>query len=460
MNTENEGSANDIQKEMEKFLGIESVDELFKDIPDSVRLKNPLKLLGPMSERDLSLYIDKILSLNKPVVSFLGGGAQNHYIPAIVQEVITKPELLNAYTPYQPEVAQGMLQGMFEFQSLISELTGLNVTNSSMYDWATAIGEALLMSVRIMKKRQKVLISKSIHPDRLSVIKNYLAGPQIEYEMVNFDSETGEVDLADLKKKLTEDIAAFYFENPNSFGVIESKAEEICAQIHEVEAKAVVGVDPISLGIMKPPGKYGADIAVGEGQGLGTPISFGGPHFGFFSTNYNPRTIRQMPGRLVGLTKTKDGKQRAYVLTLSTREQHIRRERATSNICTNQAILAFGAGVYLSLLGPDGLKKTAEYCILAANYLANKINELEHFDAPIFTGAHYNEFIVRVKKGTMAKLETKLIEQGFVGGYTLEKCHPEFGETAIFCVTEMHTMDELSELLEVLSVYDKELGGK
>jgi len=397
--------------------------------------------------------------LNKPVISFLGGGAQNHYIPALVQEVMTKPELLNSYTPYQPEVAQGMLQGLFEYQSLINELTGMNVTNASMYDWATAIAEALLMSVRLVKGRQKVLLTKSIHPDRLAVVKSYLAGPKIDFELVDFDLTTGEINLADLKEKLSEEVAAFYFENPNSFGVIERQAETMSKLVHEVGAKIIAGVDPISLGLLKPPAEYGIDIAVGEGQGLGNAVSFGGPHFGFFSIQYNKKVIRQMPGRLVGLTKTVDGKQRAFVLTLSTREQHIRREKATSNICTNQSILAFGAGVYLSLLGAEGLKKTAEYCLRAAHYLSNEINQLVNFEAPIFSGAHYNEFVVRVKKGTIAEVETKLIDQGLVGGYTLEKCHPELGEAATFCVTEMHTFDDLTKLVEVLKQIDNELGG-
>ncbi|MHA1213376.1 MAG: aminomethyl-transferring glycine dehydrogenase subunit GcvPA [Candidatus Heimdallarchaeota archaeon] len=397
--------------------------------------------------------------MNKPVISFLGGGAQNHYIPALVQEVMTKPELLNSYTPYQPEVAQGMLQGLFEYQSLINELTGMNVTNASMYDWATAIAEALLMSVRLVKGRQKVLLTKSIHPDRLAVVKSYLAGPKIDFELVDFDLTTGEINLADLKEKLSEEVAAFYFENPNSFGVIERQAETMSKLVHEVGAKIIAGVDPISLGLLKPPAEYGIDIAVGEGQGLGNAVSFGGPHFGFFSIQYNKKVIRQMPGRLVGLTKTVDGKQRAFVLTLSTREQHIRREKATSNICTNQSILAFGAGVYLSLLGAEGLKKTAEYCLRAAHYLSNEINQLVNFEAPIFSGAHYNEFVVRVKKGTIAEVETKLIDQGLVGGYTLEKCHPELGEAATFCVTEMHTFDDLTKLVEVLKQIDNELGG-
>ncbi len=459
MSKKSEGSAINIQKEMESYLKIKSTDELFSDIPDSIRLKQPLKLSAGLSERDLSIYIDKVLSMNKEVISFLGGGAQNHYIPALVQEVMLKPELLNSYTPYQPEVAQGMLQGLFEYQSLINELTGMNVTNASMYDWATSIAEALLMAVRLEKSRSKVLITTSIHPDRLSVIKNYLAGPKISFEMVKYNQETGELDLNDLKGKLSNDIAAFYFETPNSFGVIESQAEEICKIVHEVEAKAIVGVDPISLGILKAPGDYGADIVVGEGQGLGSPLSFGGPHFGFFSVNYDRKIIRQMPGRLVGLTKTEDGQQRAFVLTLSTREQHIRREKATSNICTNQSILAFGAGVYLSLLGADGLKKTAEYCLLAAHYLADEINKLKYFEAPVFTGSYYNEFVVRLTKGNMIDLETELINQGIVGGYTLEKCHPEIGEAAIFCVTEMHTIDDINQLLKILQVFDKKLGG-
>jgi len=460
MAQKNEGSVTNIQKEMESYLEIKNVEELYKDIPFSVLLKQPLDIPGPLSERDLSLYLDEVLSMNKKVISFLGGGTQNHYIPALVREVTTKPELLNAYTPYQPEVSQGMLQGIFEYQSLVSELTKLNVTNASMYDFATAIAEALLMSVRLKKKRQKVLITSSIHPDRLSVVKNYLDGPNITFEFVKFDKKTGEVDVTDLKEKMTEEIAAFYFENPNAFGVIESNAEEICKIVHEVEGLAIAGVDPISLGLLKAPGDYGVDIAVGEGQGLGVPVGFGGPHFGIFSINYDSKMIRQMPGRLVGMTKTNDGKQRAYVLTLSTREQHIRRERATSNICTNQSILAFGAGVYLSLLGPDGLKCTAEYCITAANYLSSKINELSNFESPVFTGAHYNEFTVRVMKGTIADVAEKLLKKDIVGGYSLTKCQPELGETATFCVTEMHTMDEINQLLDALKEINKGLGGK
>ncbi|NHJ86105.1 MAG: aminomethyl-transferring glycine dehydrogenase subunit GcvPA [Asgard group archaeon] len=460
MTNTKEGSACDIQKEMESYLGIKSVDELFSDVPKDLRVKHSLKFPQPLSERDLSLYLDKVLSLNQPVTSFLGGGAQNHYIPALVKEVITKPELLNAYTPYQPEVAQGMLQGIFEYQSLINSITKMDVTNASMYDGPTAAAEAMLMAVRLGKNQKKILITKSIHPDKLAVIRSYLDGPGIKFELVEYDKTTGEVDIADLKKRFDETVAAFYFENPNSFGVIESNAEEICKIIHDHNCMAIVGVDPISLGLIKPPGDYGADIAVGEGQGLGCPLSFGGPHFGFFSIKYDKKVIRQMPGRLVGLTKTLDGKQRAFVLTLSTREQHIRREKATSNICTNQSILAFGAGVYLSLLGPEGLEKTAEYCLSAAHYLASEINKLKFFDTPVFKGSFYNEFVMRVTKGTMADVETALIDNGIVGGYTLEKCHPELGEAAIFCVTEMHTMDDLDKLIMVLQGLDKKLGGK
>ncbi|RLI67880.1 MAG: glycine dehydrogenase, partial [Candidatus Gerdarchaeota archaeon] len=218
MTNQKEGSADTIQKEMESYLGIRSIDELFEDIPPSVRLNRPLKLPAAKSERDLSLYLDEILSQNLPVTSFLGGGAQFHYIPALVKEVITKPELLNAYTPYQPEVSQGMLQGLFEYQSLINELTGMNVTNASMYDWPTAIAEALLMCRRLFNNRTKVLLPQSIHPDRLSVVENYLAGPKISYELISFNKETGELDLEDLRTKMNENVAAVYLENPNSFG--------------------------------------------------------------------------------------------------------------------------------------------------------------------------------------------------------------------------------------------------
>ncbi|RLI68016.1 aminomethyl-transferring glycine dehydrogenase subunit GcvPA [Candidatus Heimdallarchaeota archaeon] len=459
MTNQKEGSADTIQKEMESYLGIRSIDELFEDIPPSVRLNRPLKLPAAKSERDLSLYLDEILSQNLPVTSFLGGGAQFHYIPALVKEVITKPELLNAYTPYQPEVSQGMLQGLFEYQSLINELTGMNVTNASMYDWPTAIAEALLMCRRLFNNRTKVLLPQSIHPDRLSVVENYLAGPKISYELISFNKETGELDLEDLRTKMNENVAAVYLENPNSFGVIESEAATVSRIVHEKGAKLIVGVDPISLALLEAPANYGADIVVGEGQGLGTPLSFGGPYFGFFSLQYDRKIIRQMPGRVVGLTKTKDGTKRAFVLTLSTREQHIRREKATSNICSNESILAFGAGVYLSLLGANGLRKTAEYCLKAAHYLASEINKLKHFEAPIFKGQFYNEFVVRVTKGTMAEVETRLVEEGFVGGYTLEKCHPELGETAIFCTTEMHTFEDIDRFLKVLRKIDKDLGG-
>jgi glycine dehydrogenase subunit 1 len=451
------GSAHPKQQEMEKYLGISSVDELFGDIPSSVRLKRSLAIPGPLSERDLILHFENILSKNTPMTAFIGGGAKNHYIPALVKEVITKPELLNAYTPYQPEVSQGMLQGLFEYQSLISELVEMDVTNASMYDWPTAAAEALLMAVRLLKKRNKVLITKAICPDRLSVIKNYLDGPEIAYDFVGYNPETGEVDLEDLKDKMNEEIAAFYFETPNIFGIIEQQAKEICSIVHKAGSKAICGVDPISLAILSPPGSFGADIAVGEAQYLGIPISYGGPFVGFFSMNYDRRNIRQMPGRLVGLTKTEGEDERGFVLTLSTREQHIKRERATSNICTNQSILAYGAGVYLGLLGPKGLEGTANYCLTAAHYLANKIDKLKHFEAPIFSSPFFNEFAVRLKKGKMLTVKEKLVDYGYAAGYLVKDCFPELGETVILAVTEMHTMEEIDGFLEALKEIDKTL---
>ncbi|MBD3192659.1 MAG: aminomethyl-transferring glycine dehydrogenase subunit GcvPA [Candidatus Heimdallarchaeota archaeon] len=459
MTTEKNGSAKSIQKEMEKYLGIHSIEELYQDIPSSLLLSQPLDVPGPFSERDLTQHLDKILSKNRTVVSFLGGGIANHYIPALVREVMTKPELLNSYTPYQPEVSQGMLQGLFEYQSLFCELTNMNVINASMYDWATAIGEAILMAVRLAKRRTKVLISKAISPDRLAVVKNYLAGPEIDYELVGYDPTTGEVNLAALQEKLSENIAGFYFENPNYFGVIESQAEEICKLVHQVQARAIVGVDPLSLALIKPPGDYQADIVVGEGQPFGSAMSFGGPILGFIGMNYDRKNIRHMPGRLVGLTTTEDEQQRAFTLTLSTREQHIRREKATSNICTNQSILGFAAGVYLSLLGPEGLKGTAEYCLSAARYLAMKINELTHFEAPALSGTHFKEFTIRLTQGKMKDVENMLIERGFIGGFSLVKSHPELGEATVVCVTEMHSMEDIDNFLSALEEIDKELGG-
>ncbi|MEA2070100.1 MAG: aminomethyl-transferring glycine dehydrogenase subunit GcvPA [Asgard group archaeon] len=460
MANEAERSAKKIQQEMESYLNIKTIDELFKDVPSSVLLKKSLDIPGPFSERDLKLHIQNILSKNKECITFLGGGAQKHYVPALVTEVITKPELQNSYTPYQPEVSQGMLQGIFEYQSLISELTNMSVTNASMYDWATAAAEALLMAARLLRKRSKVLISSAVHPDRIEVIENYLEGPKIGIEYIDYNPKTGEIDTADLKEKITEDIAAFYFETPNCFGIIEKQAEQICDIIHEKGAKAIVGVDPVSLALLKPPGDFGADIAVGEAQALGLPVNYGGPHVGFFSINYDRNTIRQMPGRLVGLTKTEEGDKKAFVLTLATREQHIRRERATSNICTNQSLLAFGAGVYLSLLGYEGLKGTAEYCTTAAHYVANKIDALANFDAPFFSGAFYNEFVFRVKNSSIENVLQKLQEINVIGGYSIKHYYPDFGEAALCCVTEMNTKEEIDTFLKQLAKIDKSIGGK
>jgi glycine dehydrogenase subunit 1 len=444
----------EIREQMLREIGVASIDELFADIPAKVRLTRKLKLPGPMSELEVKRHLQAMLAKNKPftqMLSFLGAGAWAHHIPAHVQELARRSEFLTSYTPYQPEISQGMLQALFEYQSMICELVGMDVANASMYDWATALGEAALMCVRITGRR-KFLVPRLLSPERLATLKNYASGPSLELVRIGYDRRTGQLDLSELHRELGPNAAGVYVENPNYLGFLETQVEEIASAAHAAGALFVVGVNPISLGLLKAPGDYGADIVIGEGQPLGNPVSFGGPLLGIFACREDRKFLRQMPGRLVGVTTSLDGKVRGYVMVLQAREQHIRREKATSSICSNESLCAVAAAIYLASLGPRGLRELAEICVSNSNYAMRKLGAIKGLKAPIFDAPHFNEFTLNCDDLDMsiAKLNAELLRRGIQGGKPVRDEFPELGETSLICVTELHSRDDIDRLVSAL----------
>ena len=443
----------EIREQMLAEIGVASIDNLFSDIPEKIRLKKALKLPAQMSELEVRQDVQKMLAQNKPftqMLSFLGGGLWPHYIPAHVRSLVQRSEFLTSYTPYQAEVSQGMLQALFEYQSMICELTGMDVSNASMYDWATAVGEAALMCARVTG-RKKILVPELMSSERFSVLQNYSLGPGLELVKIGYDWATGQLDLSQLRAKLGQDVACVYIENPSYLGFLETQAKEIADAVHKAGALFVVGVNPISLGLLKAPGDYGADIVVGEGQPLGNPISFGGPTLGIFACRDDVKLVRQIPGRLIGATTTLDEKTRGFAMVLQTREQHIRRERATSNICSNEALCAVAAAIYLASLGPRGLRELAETCAANASYAIKKLDAIDGLEAPIFASPHFNEFTLRCTqpKLVIKKFNAKLLKQGIQGGKPIKGEFPEFGEAALLCTTELHRKEDIDRLADV-----------
>lgn len=434
-------------EEMLRRVGVEKIDDLFGCLPEEIRWEGPLELPPPLAEPELVRYFEGLSAQNsyQQYASFLGAGAYQHFIPAVVDYLSSRGEFLTPYTPYQPEVSQGTLQIIFEYQTLICQLTGLDIANASLYEGATAAAEAVLMAERI-KSRPRVLVARSLHPQYRQVINNYIRNLQLELEEVAFDAESGRIDLDDLKKKISEDVAAFVFQSPNFFGVVEEPAEAV-SLVHAKGGLAVAVIaEAVSLGLLPPPGSYGADIACGEGQSFGLPLSFGGPYLGFMACR--EEFLRQLPGRIAGQTKDAEGRT-GYVLTLSTREQHIRREKATSNICTNQAWCALRAAIFLETLGPQGLREMAYQNLQKANYGLERLTSIpgvrRRFAGPIF-----NEFVVRLEK-PVAKIGNKLIKSGLIAGYPLEKDYPELKDCLLVCITETHpkeTIDRLARAVE------------
>ena len=443
-------SVPEIKEKMMEQIGIDSIDELFSDIPQEFIYDKTLEIPGPKSEVEVKRHVSGLLEENKTLKTppFLGGGVWPHYVPTVVDEVVHRAEFLTSYTPYQPEISQGILQAVFEYQSLVCELVGMEVTNSSLYDWATAVGEAALMSSRITRK-DKVLVPDLMSPYRLSVLKTYTEPAGIKVEMIDHDPITGLLDLEDLKEKNDDKTAMVYIENPSYMGFAEERAEAIGELTHETKALYVVGVDPTSLGLLKPPGEYDADIVCGEGQPLGNHMSYGGPLLGILSCKHDNRFIRQMPGRIIGVTETLTDHRQGYVMTLATREQHIRREKATSNICSNQALNAVTAGVYLALMGPQGMKELSETIMKKAKYAQKKIGELPGVRAPIFNSFHFKEFTVNFQYKTLKEVNAALHAHGIEAGIPLNGDF-DFGETTLYCVTEIHTKEDIDLLVSTL----------
>jgi len=439
---------------MMQEIGIKSIDELYADIPEKYCLKKPLNIPEALSEFEVKRHVETLLSKNKtyndmPV--FLGAGCWPHYVPAVVKEIVQRSEFLTAYTPYQPEISQGMLQALFEYQSMICELTSMDVANCSMYDWASALGEAARMAARITGRRE-ILIPKIIHPERAATLHVYAEPPGIMIEQVAYERENGQINLEDLKNKISDKTAAVYIENPSYLGFIETQVDEISEEAHAHGALFILGVDPTSLGILKPPGEYDADIVIGEAQPLGNAMNFGGPLLGIFACRGDMNLIRQMPGRIIGLTTTMDGGGQGFCMALQTREQHIRRERATSNICSNEALCAVASAVYMALLGPQGLRELGETIMYKANYAMRLISEIDGVKAPIFKSAHFKEFTVNFDGAGLSVKEVhkKLLQHKIHGGKDISKEVPELGQTAIYCVTEVHSKEEIERLAEVL----------
>mgnify|MGYP001395996198 CR=1 FL=1 len=431
------------QKEMLETIGVNSVEELFSDIPEKVRFKGEYKIKKAKSESALLKELQTLAAKNadlKTYTSFLGAGVYDHYIPTIVDHVISRSEFYTAYTPYQPEISQGELQAIFEFQTMICELTGMEVANSSMYDGGTSLAEAAMLSAG-HTRRKKVLLSQSVHPESKDVVKTYAKGQYID--VIEVPMKDGVTDLDALKELMTEEIAAVIVQYPNFLGRVEP-LKEIEQIAHEKKGMFVVSSNPLALGVLTPPGKLGADIVVGDAQPFGIPTSFGGPHCGFFAVTN--KLMRKIPGRLVGQTVDEDGR-RGFVLTLQAREQHIRRDKATSNICSNQALNALAASVAMTALGKKGIKEMAIANIQKANYAKEQLkkNGVE----VVFEGPSFNEFVVCLNK-PIKEINEYLLTKGIIGGYDLEKFDPSLKGHMLIAVTELRTKEEIDTFVKEL----------
>jgi len=427
--------------EMLKKIGVKDFSQLVSCIPQSVLLKDDLKLPSPLSEMELTELVKNMSRLNRSAedsISFLGAGAYDHFIPSVVGHVVQRSEFCTAYTPYQAEVSQGTLQSIYEFQSLICELTGMDVANASMYDGASALAEAALMSHSHNRKKE-IIVSDSVHPAYRQVLKTYCSG--LGLKIITAPTENGSVELSRLKNSLSSDSSCVIVQNPNFYGVVEDVGK-IEPLVHSAGALLVMACDPISLGILKSPGELGVDIAVGEGQGMGNSLNFGGPFLGFFAAK--KEMTRKMPGRIIAATTDLKG-ERGFVMTLQTREQHIRREKATSNICTNEALCALGAAVYLSLLGKSGISKVAELCLQKSHYAMNEITKIDGFELK-YQAPFFKEFVVNTPLPPEEVIK-RLLDKNILAGVDLSRIDPELKNSLLICVTEKRTKEEIDHFV-------------
>lgn len=432
------------KQEILKTLSMNSTEDLFKDIPDKVRLKRELNLPSGLSELEVTNVMSNLAKLNKStedLTCFLGAGLYDHYIPSIIKHLLGRAEFYTAYTPYQPEISQGTLQSIFEFQSMLCNLTGMEVSNSSMYDAGTAAVEASVMAKQ-STKRKTILVSKTVNPEVRTVLKTYLRFK--EYNLIEIDENEGITDVDKLKESIDKDVAGVIVQSPNFFGIIED-VTEVEQIVHSNKSILIMSVDPLSLGVLKSPGELGADIVIGEGQGLGCNINFGGPGFGFLNTT--KKLMRKMPGRIVGETDDGHGT-RGFVLTLQAREQHIRREKATSNICSDQTLMAIGAAIYMATLGKNGIKEVSKQCIEKSHYAYNKLIESGKYK-PVFNKPFFNEFIIKTDKCS-CEINNILLQNNILGGYNLGKQYPQYENSIMLCVTEKRTKQEIDKLVKVM----------
>jgi glycine dehydrogenase subunit 1 len=450
------------RQDMLAEVGVESVEELFVDVPESVRYPE-VKLPRPLSEMEILAELRAMSERNADLnhhACFLGAGAYDHFVPSVVGHVTGRSEFYTAYTPYQAEVSQGTLQTIFEYQSMVCALTGMEAANASHYDGATSMAEAVIMALAVGRwKREKVVMAPTVHPEYRATVRTYTQG--MDLAIVGDEAPHGEgvpptslllepagAGLERLKALVDDNTACVIIQNPDFFGQLESPAalQSLADAVHEAKALFIVSADPISLGLFKPPGQYGADIVVGEGQPLGNHPNFGGPYLGYFACK--EKYVRKMAGRLIGQTVDTKGR-RGFVMTLVAREQHIRRERATSNICTNEALVALAAGVYLAALGKCGLRTVAELCYHKAHYAARQIGALEGFDV-LGKRPFFKEFVVRYPM-PVAELNKHLLEDWcIVGGYDLGRDYPGMENYSLLCVTETNTQEEIDRLVQAL----------
>ncbi|HLJ92339.1 MAG TPA: aminomethyl-transferring glycine dehydrogenase subunit GcvPA [Gemmataceae bacterium] len=436
----------DQQRAMLAEIGAASIADLFRPIPAALQLKRPLDVPPALTELELTQHMQELASRNRAAlnsVCFQGGGCYDHFIPAVVDAVAGRSEYYTAYTPYQAEASQGSLQAFFEYQTLICQLTGMDVANASLYDGGSAVTEAVLMARTVTQRYGRVLIAESVHPEHRQILSTYLAN--LDAGVETLPTPQGFLDPADLKQAVDDETACVVVQHPNFFGGLE-EVEALAQTAHARGALFIVSFDPISLGLLKRPGEYGADIAVAEGQCLGNPMVYGGPFLGILACQ--EKFVRRMPGRLVGQTVDRNGK-RCWVLTLQTREQHIRREKATSNICTNQGLMALKAAVYLAALGPQGLKETAELCARKAHYAAQQLTHLPGVKLK-FARPFFKEFTLTIE-GTVSSILGRVLQHGYHGGLELGRWYPTLADGMSVAVTEKRTRGEIDGLVKAFA---------
>ena len=424
-------------KAMLERIGMQTMDELYAGVPESVRLKKDYDLPEAKSELEVRDFFRRLGQQNKQLTCFAGGGVYDHYTPAVVPQIVSRSEFLTSYTPYQAEISQGTLHYIFEYQSMMAELTGMDISNASLYDGTTATAEAVMMAAAVAKKAGKVIVSETVDPKVLAVVRTYAHFHGIEIEMAK--ATDGATDMADIERRLAAGgVAGVLVQQPNYYGVVEDYTG-LADAAHAAKALLIMNSVAADLAVLRTPGEWGADIAVGDGQSLGLPMSFGGPYVGYMCCR--EKLMRKMPGRIVGMTKDSRG-QRAFVLTLQAREQHIRREKATSNICSNESLMALFATVYMSVMGRQGLKEAAELSYAGAHYLMDRLVATGRFK-PAFDRPFFNEFCVRYA-GDVDELQRRFIAAGIFGGIKVA------ADTIMFAVTEKRTKEEIDKLIATI----------